>query len=268
MNDFTIVTSLFNINREDNDGRSWSEYLEWFEKTLALKCPMFIFISEDLVPFVEEHRLHSPTEICVQKLEEIPYYHLKPQIESILSSDEYKNKISDPSRIECQNPMYSIIQYSKFHWLKKAIEETEKSSKFYFWLDAGASRFFDGYNFEITYPSSNAIDALNEIENKFLIQMNMEYYTDLVNADILTDEYLLDNRSYILGSMFGGTEKAIFSIADKIDDIFINKMLKNNFVNNEQIALGYLVKQNPDLFEIYERTDGNHLSFFMELAKS
>lgn len=268
MNDFTIVTSLFNINRENNDGRSWDEYLKWFEKTLALKCPMFIFISEDLVPFVEERRLHSPTEICVQKLEEIPYYHLKPQIELILSSDEYKNKISDPSRIECQNPMYSIVQYSKFHWLMEAIAKTERSSKFYFWLDAGASRFFDDYNFETPYPSLNAIDALNEIEDKFLIQMNMEYYKDLVNADILTEEYLFDNRSYILGSMFGGTVNSIYNLFWKIEEVFIQKMLKNNFVNNEQIALGYLVKKFPDDFEIYERTDGKHLSLFMELAKS
>ena len=267
MNEFKIVTALFNIDRESTDGRSWNEYLEWFEKTLSLKCPMFIYITEDLVSFVEERRLHSQTEICVQNLDEIPYYHLKPQIESILNSDEYKNKISDPSRIECQNPMYSIIQYSKFSWLKRAVEESIVSNKFYFWLDAGASRFFEHYNFEIPYPSSNAIEALNEIGDKFLIQMNMEYYSDLVNADILTEDYLLNNRSYVLGSMFGGTEKAISNVESEIDNILMNKMLKNNFVNNEQIALGYLVKKKPDIFEIYERTNHEHLALFNELTK-
>ena len=53
-NDVTIVSALFNIEREGMDGRDWDEYLKWFEVTLQLKCPMTLFISEDLVDFVKE----------------------------------------------------------------------------------------------------------------------------------------------------------------------------------------------------------------------
>jgi hypothetical protein len=163
--------------------------------------------------------------------------------------------------------MYSIIQYSKFKWLKQSIEEDPFNSKFFFWMDAGASRFFEDFDLSLSYPSKNALEALEEMGDKFLIQMNMEYYEDLANADSLTEEYLLDNRSYILGSMFGGTKNKILKVGDDIEDVLLNKMIDNEFVNNEQIALGYLVKQNPDDYEIYERYDGKHMSLFLELGK-
>ena len=44
-------------------------------------------------------------------------------------------------------------------------------------------------------------------------------------------------------------------------------MIANGNVNNEQIALGYLVKEYPDDFAIYERTNGKHLDLFSELGK-
>ena len=55
-NDVTIVTALFNIEREQMDGRDWDEYLKWFTVTLQLKCPMTVFVTEDLVDFVKEKR--------------------------------------------------------------------------------------------------------------------------------------------------------------------------------------------------------------------
>ena len=97
--------------------------------------------------------------------------------------------------------------------------------------------------------------------------MNMEYYKDLANADTLSEEYLFDNRSYVLGSMFGGTTSSLLKVSNDVEDILLNKMIANGFVNNEQIALGYLVKQNPDDFEIFERYDGKHMALFTELGK-
>lgn len=267
MKEVTIVTSLFNVQREEMDGRNWEEYLEWFEETLKLKCSMVIFTTEDLVSFIEEKRTKIPTEIITQTIEEIPYYKLKEDLDKIIESEEYKEKISDPDRIECKHSIYSIIQYSKFKWLNQVVDENPFNSKFFFWLDAGGSRFFERYDLNLEYPSSNAIEALEEMGDKFLIQMNMEYYKDLVNSEKLDEKYLLDNRSYILGSMFGGTSKALNKVSEDIEDVLLHKMIDNGFVNNEQIALGYLVKQNSDDYEVYERYDGKHMSLFTELGK-
>ena len=264
--DFTLVSALYNIEREGMDGRSWDKYLEWFGKTLQLKCPMTLFVTEDLEDFIKEHRGDNPTEIVVQKVEDIPYYHLKGQLDEIIASDQYKERISDPNRIECQHSMYSVIQYSKFKWLTQASELNPFDSKFFFWIDAGGSRFFDSYDLKLEYPSPPALEALNQMGDKFLIQMNMEYYLDLAQASLLPVSYLLDNRSYVLGSMFGGGPKSLQKVADDVEDVLLNKMIGEDFVNNEQIALGYLVKLNPDDYEVYERTNHKHAAIFGELG--
>ena len=70
MKDITIVTALFNIQRQDMDGRTWNEYLQWFSKTLELKCPMVIFVEDELVDFVKEHRGSRKTKNCFSSLRE------------------------------------------------------------------------------------------------------------------------------------------------------------------------------------------------------
>ena len=264
MSKVTFVSALFNIDRVD--GRKWDDYLKWFDITLKLKVPMILFITEDLVEFVEERRGDLPTELIVDTIDDIPYYHLKDDIQEILDSDEYKENISDPGRIECKQAMYSIIQYSKFPWIKYAVEKNPHDSEYFFWLDAGASRFFEGYDLSQEYPSNDAIKSLDDMGEQFLLQMNCDYYPELYNADELDLDYLYDNRSYVLGSMFGGHKNSIPKVCTMVDNIFKDEMIAKGNINNEQIALGYLVKKYPDDFSVYQRTNGKHMDIFKELS--
>lgn len=267
MNKVTIVSALFNIKREGMDGRTWEEYLKWFEVTLKLKCPMILYVSKDVLEFVEERRLKIPTEIFVQEMEEIPYYYLKEKIDTILESDEYKNIISDPDRIECKHSLYSIIQFSKFKWLNNSIENNPFGSDYFFWIDAGASRFFEDFNLNSSYPSESAIEALEGMGEKFLLQKNTECYPDLVFSDKLDKKYLLDNRSFICGTFFGGHKDTIPQVSKLVDRVFTSEMLENGYVNNEQIVFGYLLKNHEELFECYERENWKQIALFLELSK-
>ena len=264
MSNVTVVSALFNIDRVD--GRKWDEYLKWFDKTLQLKVPMILFITEDLVEFVEERRGDLPTELIVDTIDDIPYYHLKDEIQDILDSDDYKENISDPDRIECKQAMYSVIQYSKFPWIKYAVEKNPHDTDYFFWLDAGGSRFFDNFDLTEQWPSKEACKSLEEMGESFLLQMNCDYYPDLYNADELDLDYLYDNRSYVLGSLFGGHKNKIPSVCDLVEDVLINEMINKKNVNNEQIALGYIIKKYSDEFSLYERTTGKHMALFTELA--
>ena len=264
MSNVTVVSALFNIDRVD--GRKWDEYLKWFDKTLQLKVPMILFITEDLVEFVEERRGDLPTELIVDTIDDIPYYHLKDEIQDILDSEEYKENISDPDRIECKQARDSVIQYSKFPWIKYAVEKNPHDTDYFFWLDAGGSRFFDNFDLTEQWPSKEACKSLEEMGESFLLQMNCDYYPDLYNADELDLDYLYDNRSYVLGSLFGGHKNKIPSVCDLVEDVLINEMINKKNVNNEQIALGYIIKKYSDEFSLYERTTGKHMALFTELA--
>ena len=263
-NKVTVVSALFDIERVD--GRPWEEYLKWFDEFLKLKVPMVLYVSEDVADFLVDKRKDIPTAICVQTVDQIPYYHLKDEIQDILDSDEYKENISDAGRIECKQAMYSVIQYSKFPWLKQAAKDNPHDSDYFFWLDAGGSRFFGIYDLNKEYPSKDAVKSLDEMGESFLVQMNTEYYPDLSDAEELNLDYLYDNRSYVLGSMFGGHKNAVPKVCDLVEDIFINKMINQKNVNNEQIALGYLIKKHSDDFAIYSRTNGKHMALFEELG--
>ena len=264
MSKVTIVSALFNIERVD--GRPWEEYLKWFEEFLKIKTPMILFVSDDVAEFIGEKRNDIPTEIVVQNVDQIPYCDLKDEIQEILDTDEYQENISDPDRIECKQAMYSVIQYSKFPWLRDAAEENPFNSDYFFWLDAGGSRFFGIYDLNKEYPSEDAVKSLDDMGESFLVQMNTEYYPDLSDAKELGLDYLYDNRSYVLGSMFGGHKNAVTKVCNMVEDIFLNEMIKKGNVNNEQIALGYLIKKYPDEFATYERTNGKHMALFEELS--
>ena len=267
----TFVSALFDINRVD--GRKWEEYLKWFEITLKLRVPMVLFLDRDMQEYIDERRgdmfsenEYLKTQTLYQTVEDIPYYGLKDQIQEILDSDQYKKDMSDPERIECKQAMYPIIQYSKFPWLTQAAAMNPHGSDYFFWLDAGGSRFFEDYDLTQNYPSEEAKKALDEMGDSFLVQMNTEYYTDLANAKTLSTDYLYDNRSYVLGSMFGGHKKSLFRVCDMVHDVLMNDMIANNTINNEQIALGYLIKKYPDEFSLYERTNQKHMALFHELG--
>ena len=98
--------------------------------------------------------------------------------------------------------------------------------------------------------------------------MNYDFYPDLYNKSSLGFNYLYDNRSFVLGSLFGGNKMIIDKILELVDDLLLNKMIKNGIINNDQVALAYLVKNNPELFSIYCRKDKKHLSLFSLLSLS
>ena len=264
MKNVTFVSALFDIDRVD--GRKWDQYLKWFDITLQLRVPMLLFITEDLQEFVDERRGDLPTKTVHIKPENIPYYHLKEPIQEILDSDDYKNNISDPDRIECKQAMYSVIQYSKFPWLDHAVKLNPFDSDVYFWLDAGGSRFFNNFDLSEEYPGTAAMESIEGMGESFLVQMNCEYYEDLYSSETLDENYLYDNRSYVLGSMFGGHKNTIPKIVKMVDSVLMDDMIAENNMNNEQIALGYLVKKYPDDFAIYSRTNGQHMDIFTELS--
>ena len=111
------------------------------------------------------------------------------------------------------------------------------------------------------------MESLNSMGESFLVQENCDYYPDLFNADQLPSSYLYDNRSFVLGSMFGGHKNSLEKTAKMVDNVLMNEMIGKGSVNNEQIALGYLLKNNPDYFAAYQRRNGKHMDIFRELSQ-
>ena len=260
----TLVTALYDIDRVSRgDGRSFDEYLSWFSKTLKVKSPMVIFVDTSLREFVEEHRKNLPTKIITQSLENVPYYYLNEKIQKILDSKDYKQKIHSPSRIECRMSLYNVIIFSKFAWVKQIIEENPFQSEYFMWMDAGLSRFFEPHEIDLNlpYPSETAVNTLLENKNSVLIQATMNFYPDLVNAEVCDESYFFDSRSWVMAGLWGGGSEVLGKFCDMIDQILKEKMIKNNIINNEQIAMAYLYKNNDSMFTVFENYSHLHRQY-------
>jgi hypothetical protein len=254
-----IVTALFDINRSTKgDGRTIEDYLNWFEKTLNLKCDFIIFTEHKFENFIKEKRKHSDnkTFIITQKLEDIPFYHQRDNIISILSSPLFRSKINDLSRIECYLPEYNIIQYSKFGWLKISSEKLEYDN--YLWMDAGCSRFFEDFDLNKSWP-----DYLKLEKNKITIQGNNNYVTGF--EKMIPDEYIWDNNSMLVGTLFGGNKYSINILYNSILNLF-ERYYNNGCINNEQFLLAILAKENNELFNIKYSLNSGHLPLFRMIS--
>jgi hypothetical protein len=258
MNNSTVITALYDIDRDKSgDGRTIEQYLNWFSKTLQLNVPMVVYTEEKFKNFVLKNK-HDNLKLIVKPFSEIPYYKYNDKIVDILNNKQYKLKISDPHRIECNLSFYNIIQYSKFDWIVDTIKEKYFDTEYYFWMDAGCSRFFEDVDPNITWPSN--YDILSK--DKFNIQGNLNtlYYNI---SDI--ENYIWDSNCILVGTLFGGTKRVCIDMATKVKSQF-EFYLDNNIVNNEQIILGYIFKKNPSIFNVFIELNGKHLPFFSKLS--
>jgi hypothetical protein len=254
-----IVTALFDINRKSKgDGRSIDDYLVWFKQTLSLKCDMIIYTEERFKQFIESNRTNrNKTEIIIQKLEEIPFYNKKNEINELITSVYFKSKMKDLNRIECYLPEYNIIQYSKFGWLKIAAEKFEEYN-YFFWMDAGCSRFFDGFDLNLNWPNTSKLPR-----DRLTIQGNSNYLNMFKTFKV--NEYIWDNNSMLVGTLFGGGRTLIYKLYEEIELIY-NCFVSKKCINNEQFALAIFAKAHPSLVNIIINLNDKHLPLFKMLV--
>jgi hypothetical protein len=249
-----ITTALFDIKRDKiGDGRSINEYLSWFKDTLKIKCNMTIYTEQKFEHFIKENRNNEyDTKIIIQNLEETPFYKWKTKITEIINSDYFKSKMNDLNRIECYLPEYNIIQYSKFEWLKNTAKQN--TDDYFFWMDAGCSRFFNGFDLNQEWPNKFKLD-----KNKLTIQGNNNFIKNFDKLNI--ENYIWDNNCILVGTLFGGGKTIINKLSKEIDNIF-KYLIESNCINNEQFALAIFAKQNLELMNIIIKLNGTHLPLF------
>jgi hypothetical protein len=248
-NKVTIVTAFFDINREEKgDGRRLEEYMDWIQKTLKLNCSLFVVTEEKFRHFFMVNRLKPfPTNmrIHVMDFKESHYYKYYDRMKEIVEDPIYKSRIAYPDRVECKMPEYSIIQYSKFHYLQLAIDENPFQSTTFFWMDAGASRFFTNTDISKPFPSPNGHNILSMHPHAFFAQQR----PDLQNYQF-DENFLWKADNLIYGGMFGGNKDVIQEISKMVEQIFVEELLDKGIVNNEQLVLALVWKKKPHLFAL------------------
>jgi hypothetical protein len=165
------VTALFDINREVIDGRTIDDYKMWLQKTVKNFPNTLIFhdgVCDDLDYEFRNLIRINPNELWI--------FNHKDKISEVIANFNPVSK----NDITYLNPLYSLVQFSKFELLKIAKESFAAES--YLWIDAGISRFLQSVNNE------NCIDV-NSTEflqngTKFTFEIDLRNNLDLFNFEI------------------------------------------------------------------------------------
>lgn len=262
MNKPTFVTAFFDIQRSrKGDGRTVDEYLAWIKKTIQLNCNLYVFTEAKFEAFFREHRpVEYPMKIVVIEFADLYFYKYYDKMLEIINDENYKSRIQHPGRIECIMPEYNIIQYSKFDCLNRAIDENAFGSSAFFWIDAGASRFFSDVDISKPYPGEQCLDFLSKRPDVFIIQSRPDLATFPID-----NEFIWKSDNLLSGGLFGSSASVIKTVYCEIVGIFENQMLAKGNVNNEQLALALLWSKHRELFYTVPNNSGMPLLLFYVL---
>ena len=79
------------------------------------------------------------------------------------------------------------------------------------------------------------------------------------------NEYIWDNNSMLVGTLFGGGRTLIYKLYEEIELIY-NCFVSKKCINNEQFALAIFAKAHPSLVNIIINLNDKHLPLFKMLV--
>ena len=219
----TIVTAVFDVNFGDG---------QWIQKMLQLNCNLYVITEEKHKDFLLQNRPQQfPMEMKVIDFKDSHYYKYYDRIKEIIESDYYKNKIENPTRIECTSPEYNILQYSKYNYMNMAAQANPFQSIMFFWLGSSSTEYLDNMALSSQFPSKIGINRVKSQKKIFFTQDNNLYK---YNID---GEFIWESDKLLYNEIFGGDIEVLQIIAEKMESIFVEDMLNNNNVNDESVAL-------------------------------
>jgi len=250
----TIISAFFDISR---NGRPNEHYFNWIKQTLKLNAPFIFFTQAKLRNKIEaifsELQINQKRfTIITIELEELEYYKDIETVKIILSSSNYKEKIAYPDRIECTNPFYSIVIFSKLTLLVKGAQLNPFNSTKFVWLDAGISRFFKDFD-----PSQSLTGKLLS-NNSFYITLEGQAFKDK-DFQTKNEQIIMTAKNFFLAGIMGGTYDAILNVSNELKKKW-KYLLNKQIVNNEQLGLLLVYFENPNLFSLKEIPNTDYLA--------
>ncbi len=243
------MSGYFDISR---NGTPNEYYFRWIKETFKLNGSI-IFFTE--LKFVETIRNMAPPDknitIINVELHQLPYFKYLESIKKILASPSYREKIAHPNRIECVNPLYSVVIYSKVDLLEKAAMLNPHYSDQFIWVDAGISRFFGDFNLNLPFHVKPQLDKafFTIFEDRALSDKHF------VKKD--SNDITWSAKNYFQAGVMGGSLGVIAQVKNGLREIWEDMQTKN-VINNEQIGLILLYFRKPRLFHLFRRTTTNN----------
>ena len=259
ISDLTIVTGLWNINRE---GRPFEHYIDNFKKFLNIPQNLFIYIPKEYEYLVWEKRSSHNTFVRLYELEDIKNMYAPhwDKTQEIRTNPDWYNltgeggwlKNSPQATLEWYNP----IVMSKMFLLHDVTIWNPFNTEKFIWLDAGITNtVYDKY-----FTENNVLDKISPHLDTFLF-LSYPYETnDEIHGfkkgpiDLITQA----NVNYVCrGGLFGGTKEFIHEANSEYYSL-LRQTLDQGLMGTEESIFTIMSYLKPEIYRRYE-LDGNGL---------
>ena len=246
----TAVTALYDIGREGIDGRRWRDYLSWFERTLALRVPMIVYVPPDLVRFVETARGDQPTRIVARP--EPPLFDRIERFDRASAAlRALDRRLPNGSwRLEALSPRYLATVWSKLVWMREALDLESSRETSLVWIDAGLSRFFGDMNLSAPWPHPSWRETF--AANRVVIEGHPGMRDAIAGRRVIDAAIVGTSEPLIPGGCWGGSRAAVAVFCDRMLAV-LEEMLREGRVDNEQVGTALLWSREPELLDVQLR---------------
>ena len=246
LDDFTIVTALFDLNRENWPyfQRDFNTYLKNSLPLLSMDLNIIAFVEEKSRRFVEDQRKGKENKTYIYSMDftDLELYNTLDEIKAIMGSKEFKNNHELIKHPEGFSPEYNILMNSKFFLMHKAAQMNIFNTSFFYWMDMGYGHGVDifpkGRRWAPMNLMSNSDDKVTYIMVQWLWQIGS-----------LLDVYKHNVNGLLCGGFFGGSSKAIHELYRTHKSVF-RTCLNHGVVDDDQTIIIGCVHKNINLFNL------------------
>jgi len=223
-----VYTGLFDIGREQIDGRKFEEYQKWLVKTISIFPGIYVFHDGNLDDL---SRLNC-------NLIKIKFSDLKIFSKYQLVANLLKTFMPEsPSDITFKTPLYSLVQYSKFELANQLRAVTKFDSVL--WVDAGISRFINSIDNNLLDSNLNKLISKGKVAAfEIDLRRNLDFKSmSIKNAKVGTCRRVISGTSFWMHD----------SIIDKMNDLIYAKFdewFNLGVWDNEQVLIRILLGEN------------------------
>lgn len=216
---FSVYTALYDLQRDEIDSRSFSDYLGWLRETVELFPGITVFHGGEL----DQVQIANCTLIR-KPLMELRTFTNKPRVEEIL----HDFKPISPEDITFKLPSYALLQFAKFEFAESLTESTDSV----IWVDAGLSRFLKKIDYlqfarNIKSELDQGVDYIFEVDIKNNLKLSSMAIKD---AEVGSCKRIVSGGSFLIRS-------ASLPILQENIETLLKQWLDFGVWDNEQVML-------------------------------
>jgi hypothetical protein len=258
-NKLTVVTGLWNINRE---GRSFDHYLTHLNNFLDIDVNLFIYAPKELEELIWTKRSKENTYLKIYELEDVknlydPFWN---KTQEIRTNPEWYNQTGEGGWLS-QSPQallewYNPIVQSKMFMLSDASIWDPFNTEYYIWLDAGITNTVNTKYF----TEDKVLDKIAPYLDSFLFLSYPYETTSEIHGFKKSemDKYSNTDVKYVCrGGLFGGRKELIKQVSADYYGTLMST-LQSGQMGTEESIFTIMSYRNPNLYRRYE-LDGNGL---------